>query len=141
MENVEIIEDQKSSNFKRDDSNVQNGMRYVRKQCKLQKGLLFLVEQNIILKLFILTGIEMFLKSKKSFTDGEIYKQMKYVVDYLLSNPLLLFGMIIVSTVFIVPIALFSVFIIINVAVAFVSFIIVEGNELDKSILFYFILN
>lgn len=84
-----------------------------------------------LLKWFIkssFTGIEIMQKSKKFIEDAKVYDKIDKMMKYMLANPIMLVGFIIVTAIFIVPILLFTFFAIINVAIAFTSFIIIQGK-------------
>ncbi|OXU20235.1 hypothetical protein TSAR_016948 [Trichomalopsis sarcophagae] len=71
-------------------------------------------------------------KCKKFFEDAKVFNKVDSMMKYLLSHPLLLAGFIIVVATLVIPIFLFTIFAIINVAIAFTSFIIIEGNHHKK---------
>lgn len=53
-------------------------------------------------------------------------------MKYLLENPALMIGFLIFAAILIIPILLFTIFAIINVAIAFTGFIIIEGNNIQS---------
>ncbi|XP_058799215.1 uncharacterized protein LOC131668796 [Phymastichus coffea] len=65
-------------------------------------------------------------RCKKLWEDEKIYEKLNYVMQFMLSHPLLLLICIIVIAMFAIPIALLITFVVINVAITFSSFMIIE---------------
>lgn len=57
------------------------------------------------------------------------------MMQFMLSHPILLFVCIIITAMFVIPIALLTIFVAINVAITFSSFVIIEGETHDFIIL------
>lgn len=72
-------------------------------------------------------------KSKKFIEDAKLYDKIDKMMKFMLANPIILVGFIIVTAVFVIPILLFTFFAIINVAIAFTSFIIIQGKCMFKN--------
>lgn len=80
------------------------------------------------IQLFFLSGVIMCKRLKILFDDAQIYNTVNKSMKYMLSNPLLLIAFIIITATLILPIVFFTIFAVINVAIAFTGFIIIEGT-------------
>jgi hypothetical protein len=72
--------------------------------------------------------MEMQKTCKQILDNAKIYDAFHKVMKHMLSNPILLVSFIIITATLIIPILSFTIFAIINVAIIFNIFIILEGN-------------
>lgn len=68
--------------------------------------------------------------------EAKVYETIDQVVKYLIANPILLGICILVAGVLAVPLLLFIIFAVINVAFAFTGFIVIEGKIFIAVIVF-----